>query len=90
MDRLKILFLAGLTLTLAGFIILLLAFISGEWAIEGVAFVVFIGPLFLGGGFGEYSPILLLTSVIIAVATILIILMSVRRWKMEKEVEEKG
>lgn len=83
-------FLTGLTLTLVGFAILLTAFLSEEWAAGGVAFAVFIGPLFLGGGFGEYSPILILTSVIIAVAMILVMLMRVRRWKMEKEVGEKG
>lgn len=90
MDRLKVLFLAGLTLTISGFAILLLTFLSGEEVTGGIAFVVFIGPLFLGGGFGEYSPILILTSVIIAVVMILIMLMNIRRWKMEKEVEERG
>ncbi|MEM3711962.1 MAG: hypothetical protein QXR97_00245 [Thermoproteota archaeon] len=87
MDRLSILFLIGFLLIIIGFITVFLASITGDVA-GGGALVVFIGPFFFGTGFGEYAPILILISVMIAIAMVLITLLSVRRWKIERRMEE--
>lgn len=71
-----------------GFLTIFIALITGSATAGGGALVVFIGPFPLAIGFGEYAPILILISVIIAIAMILIMLLSVRRWKIERRVEE--
>lgn len=87
MDRLSILFLIGFLLLIIGFVTVFLASVTGD-VTGGGALVVFIGPFPLAVGFGEYAPILILISVLIAVAMILVTLLSVKHWKIERRVEE--
>jgi uncharacterized membrane protein len=87
LDRLRLLFLASIILILIGFIAVFAALLS-EGMAGGGAVLVFIGPFPIGMGFGEYAPVLLLISAIIALAMILIMLMSVRILRMEKGGEE--
>jgi len=84
------LFLTGFTLVIVGFIIVFLASIAEGGVTGGGAVVVFIGPFPLAIGFGEYAPILLLISVIIAMAMILIALISFRQWRLSMKTEEAG
>ncbi|MEM2246568.1 MAG: hypothetical protein QXS51_03395 [Thermoproteota archaeon] len=88
MDRLSILFLIGFLLVIIGFITVFIASVTGG-VTGGGAMVVFIGPFPLAIGFGEYAPILLLISIVIAVAMILITLLSFRRWKKIEKVTEE-
>lgn len=53
-----------------GFATLFLALLPRAEAEGGGAFVIFIGPFPLAFGFGEYSPVLILVSVIIAAVII--------------------
>ncbi|MEM2276104.1 MAG: hypothetical protein QXU43_03345 [Thermoproteota archaeon] len=87
MDRLSVLFLIGFLLIIIGFLTIFLASVTGG-VTGGGALVVFIGPFFFGTGFGEYAPILILISVIIAITMVLITLLSVRCWKIERRMEE--
>lgn len=79
MDRLRKLLLTGFILIFIGFVALFLALLREGVATGGGAFVVFIGPFPLAIGFGEYSPLLILLSIIIAVAMVIIMLASVKR-----------
>jgi len=83
LDRLRLLFLAGIILIFIGFLAVFAALLS-EGMAGGGAVWVFIGPFPIGLGFGE-SPIMLLISAIIALAMILITLMSIKILRMEKE-----
>ncbi|MEM2929249.1 MAG: hypothetical protein QW797_00040 [Thermoproteota archaeon] len=76
------LLLTGFLLIVIGFVTLFLASLPSAEAKGGEAFVIFIGPFPLAFGFGEYSPILILISAIIAVVMIVIMLIIFKRpWK---------
>ncbi len=90
MDKIGIGFLIGFALIALGFLIVFLASISEANLTGGGALVVFIGPFPIAIGFGEYSPILILVSVVIAVAMVVITLIGFKRWRIEKEAEEPG
>ncbi len=76
------LLLTGFLLIMIGFVALFLASLSSAEAKGGGAFVIFIGPFPLAFGFGEYSSILILISVIIAAVMIVIMLTIFKRaWK---------
>jgi len=79
LNKLRILFSTGFILIFIGFTTLFLALLSEERVTGGGALVVFIGPFPLAVGFGEYSPPLILLSILIAVAMIIIMLTSVKR-----------
>lgn len=81
MNSFRKLLLTGFLLIMIGFVTLLLASLPSAEAKGGGAFVIFIGPFPLAFGFGEYSPILILTSVIIAAVMIMITLAIFKRAK---------
>ncbi|MGQ9479176.1 MAG: hypothetical protein ACUVQ0_04020 [Thermoproteota archaeon] len=87
MNSFRILLAAGLILIVTGISIMLAsALVTSDLKLGG-ALIVFIGPFPVGVGFGEYAPILLLTSVIIALAMIILTYMAVRALK-RKQTEE--
>jgi len=76
------LLLTGFLLMMIGFATLFLASLPWAEAEGGGAFVIFIGPFPLAFGFGEYSPVLILVSVIIAAVMIVITLIIFKSsWK---------
>jgi uncharacterized membrane protein len=72
-------------LILTGFTILFSALLLEAKVSGSSAFIVFIGPFPLAVGFGEYSPMLILLGIVIAVFTIIIMLMSLRHVYGKKE-----
>ena len=76
------LLLTGFLLMTIGFTMLFLASMPWAEAKSGGAFVIFIGPFPVAFGFGEYSPALILVSIIIAAVMIVITLTVFKRaWK---------
>ncbi|MBO3841833.1 MAG: hypothetical protein FGF48_05390 [Candidatus Brockarchaeota archaeon] len=81
MNSFRKLLLTGFLLMTMGFVTLFLASLPSSGTNVGGAFVIFIGPFPLAFGFGEYSPILILISVIIAAVMIMITLTIFKRAK---------
>lgn len=90
MNVFRTLLLTGFLLILTGFLLLLLASLPPGGATGGGAIIVFIGPFPLMVGFGEYSPILMLVSVVIVAVMILITLMSIKYTRKQEDDLESG